>query len=295
MNLNNPVNIGQWKSYDGFILPKQRTVQLDNLYPISELLYGSEGQLQLIYTETIDELCKYLDEVSKMIKVENTETVLIDEVFYTTKIEGANTTRIRTAEIHDGAPISEDNSKSELMVLSGFRATKLLNLHPGKMSKPLLCEVWGAMIDGCCDNWSIRGLDNGYRTGNVQVGKHVGIDYENVDMYMDLWIDFYNSSEFDEKPFLKASILHYAFENIHPFCDGNGRMGRLLMNNYLIGQGIDSARAVSFSMAIDNTRHRYEAAFDESENGYADCTPFAEYMLTQMATAYTTASQVATK
>ena len=64
------------------------------------------------------------------------------------------------------------------------------------------------------------------------------------------------------------------------------------MNNYLIGQGIDSARAVSFSMQIDKTRGHYDVAFVDSENTENDVTPFLTYMLDAMVESYGTALTV---
>lgn len=115
------------------------------------------------------------------------------------------------------------------------------------------------------------------------------VSVENLEKEMTAFIDFYHSNILDDKPFIKASIIHFAFETIHPFCDGNGRLGRLMMNNYLISQGIDSCRAVSFSEQIDKNRGLYDGAFEKAENVYSDCTPFIEYALEVMANAYLTA------
>ena len=59
-------------------------------------------------------------------------------------------------------------------------------------------------------------------------------------------------------------------------------MGRLLMNNFLIGKGYEKIKAVSFSKKIDENRTAYDFAFMQSENVYSDCTAFLTYMLQQM-------------
>lgn len=46
--------------------------------------------------------------------------------------------------------------------------------------------------------------------------------------------DFYNNLEGDIDPLIKMAILHYQFEAIHPFLDGNGRTGRILMVLHMV-------------------------------------------------------------
>lgn len=109
--------------------------------------------------------------------------------------------------------------------------------------------MWNILVNGCCDNQSIRG--DKFRVGNVQVGKHVGLNYKYIDDAMSNWVDYYNSPILSDHPFIKACILHFSFEFIHPFCDGNGRAGRLLLNNFLIKEGFDKIKAISFSRVIE--------------------------------------------
>lgn len=67
-------------------------------------------------------------------------------------------------------------------------------------------------------------------------------------------------------PFLlKCVITHYYFEYIHPFYDGNGRMGRFLMSNYL-SRKLDSLTGISISNAVINSKKQYEKAFASVSN-----------------------------
>lgn len=82
----------------------------------------------------------------------------------------------------------------------------------------------------------------------------------------------------DDIPFLlKCVITHYNFEYIHPFYDGNGRMGRFLMSNYL-SRKLDLLTGISISNAVINSKKKYEESFSEVSNprNRGDLTLFVE-------------------
>lgn len=76
----------------------------------------------------------------------------------------------------------------------------------------------------------------GYRTGDVRViharFKSTPAPYVRTDM--GLLFKWYNQNRTSLHPFVLASIFHHKFEKIHPFFDGNGRTGRMLMNAILL-------------------------------------------------------------
>ncbi|MCG6113730.1 MAG: Fic family protein [Mesorhizobium sp.] len=56
---------------------------------------------------------------------------------------------------------------------------------------------------------------------------------------------------------IDAALMHYQFEAIHPFADGNGRIGRILIPIYLIQRGILQQPLLYFSPAVEGQKTRY--------------------------------------
>ena len=273
----------QWVHYS-MLKNELKKNQVDNLF-YSGLQEPNDGiEFTFIPTCNMKEYEEALHELYNQLKVVDHSVSLCNEVFFTSKIEGANTTLVRTQQIHNGEFLDINNLFSESMIKGGFEATKYLNITGNRVDSHSIRKCWEILTNNCRDNSDIEGLQ--YRAGNVQVGNHVGLNFLLLDDMMNRWIDYYNGNQLSKYPFIKAAFLHYTFEHIHPFCDGNGRMGRLLMNNFLIKEGYDKVRAVSFSKSIDKYRFEYDLAFYNADNVYSDCTYFIEYMLLKMIDAF---------
>jgi len=67
-----------------------------------------------------------------------------------------------------------------------------------------------------------------FRNYSVRVGSYVAPDWHNIEKHMKKLTAFVNESKVN--PVELAARAHYIFEKIHPFGDGNGRIGRLLTN-----------------------------------------------------------------
>ncbi len=81
----------------------------------------------------------------------------------------------------------------------------------------------------------------------------------------------------DQHPLIASSVFHYEFEFIHPFSDGNGRMGRLWQTLILCRkQSLYSAIPVE-SMIYERQQQYYDALKKSTEN--SDSSYFIEFML----------------
>lgn len=68
---------------------------------------------------------------------------------------------------------------------------------------------------------------------------------------------FINNDEIDTPDLIKAAILHYQFESIHPFLDGNGRIGRLLVPLYIQSKGMIEKPCLYISDYIERNKDEY--------------------------------------
>lgn len=86
------------------------------------------------------------------------------------------------------------------------------------------------------------------------------------------WLD-----QSDEHPLIKSSVFHYEFEFIHPFTDGNGRMGRLWQTLLLSRWNPIFANIPVESLIYQNQKAYYDAL--QASTDRADSAPFIEFIL----------------
>ena len=110
----------------------------------------------------------------------------------------------------------------------------------------------------------------GYRTHQVYIGgsKHVPI---NVDALPDVMPVLFELLESESEASVRAVLGHFVFVFIHPYMDGNGRMGRFLMNAMLASGGYP------WAIIPVERRDEYMQALEKASVGQ-NIEPFARFL-----------------
>lgn len=89
-------------------------------------------------------------------------------------------------------------------------------------------------------------------------------------------LEKYINSDDEMNPLIRAALIHYQFETIHPFLDGNGRIGRLLITLFLMEKKILSTPALYISYFLKKNRIEYYDRMTEvrSKNNYEQWVQF---------------------
>ncbi len=101
-----------------------------------------------------------------------------------------------------------------------------------------------------------------FRDFLVRVGTYIAPDWQDVEWLMTGFIEFVNDSGMN--PVELAARAHYRFETVHPFGDGNGRVGRLIMN-YILWHNCYPMLIIEYAK-----RKSYYRAFHRKEKGFVD-------------------------
>jgi Fic family protein len=108
------------------------------------------------------------------------------------------------------------------------------------------------------DPGEFRRIQNwiGPRGATLQTARYVPPPPNEVLACLGPWEDYINNNR-DLPPLLQAALLHYQFEAIHPFIDGNGRVGRLMIMLFLIERGVLPAPLLYLSAFFEASRADY--------------------------------------
>jgi len=114
-----------------------------------------------------------------------------------------------------------------------------------------------------------------FRTVNVAVGSHIAPPHNQIPILMYQLFEWLGQS--DEHLLIKSCVFHYEFEFIHPFRDGNGRIGRLWQSVILSTYNPLFGILPTESIVRDHQQAYYNAIEQSTTEG--ESTAFIEFML----------------
>ena len=156
---------------------------------------------------------------------------LPEMVYNSNAIENSTLTLEDTEDILIHHQIRTDHQIREIFEATNLaKAMRFLLDNPEiEISVSLILKLHSILLQNIRDDAASR-----FRTNKewVRVGNHLGANPQFVYGFMSDLVEKYNAP--DDQYFLdKIVYFHAEFENIHPFIDGNGRIGRLLINEQL--------------------------------------------------------------
>lgn len=192
-----------------------------------------------------------------------------------TAIEGNPLTLEQVRAVEEGREVPVATARAKREVVNYFAGLRFVEKNAGK--SPITHEeilrlhkiIAGEVMD--------QGAAGKYRTIPVRVGRYIPPPPEQVSGLMFELLTWWNKESAKLSPVLSSAIMHYRFEAIHPFADGNGRTGRALALWELYRRGFDTHHIFSVDEFYWENRPRYYEALDNVRREGEDLTQWLEY------------------
>lgn len=186
---------------------------------------------------------------------------IVNEATMSSKIEGTRTNTMEALLERNEVPAENKDDWNEVQnyISAMNKGVEMLSQLP--FSSRLIKQIHKILMQ------EVRGknkLPGEYRSsqnwlGGVSINDAIFVPpiHTSIDSLMSDLEKFANDESNDLPDLLKIALIHYQFETIHPFLDGNGRVGRLLITLYLINKGILKEPILYISRFFEQNRILY--------------------------------------
>ena len=210
---------------------------------------------------------------------------LMEEAIYSSKMEGASTTRIVAKDMLRKK--KSPQNKSQQMIVNNYNTIQYIVEHKDEpLTEELLLTIHRLMTEKTLDNPEDAGR---FRTNDkVVVADMVEGDiiytppsFQEIPEFVESLCDFFNNDNPRTfiHPIIRGIIVHFMLAFMHPFVDGNGRTARALFYWYMLKEGYKLTEYMSISRVIAKSKSNYEKAFRYVENDGNDMGYFVAYNL----------------
>lgn len=242
------ISQGTFKSFQPEKINKQWS--LENMELIN-LLSQADRQLG-----RLDMYSEYIPNIDLFISMH-----ILKEATKSSKIEGTQT-NIEDALL-DKEDITEEKrddwEEVQNYILALNSATESLNRLP--FSSRLIKETHKTLLTGLRGKHKhpgeFRSSQNWIGGASINDAIFIPPSFDSINDYMSDIEKFAHNNELYFPDLLRIALIHYQFETIHPFLDGNGRVGRLMITLYLVEKGILKKPILYLSDFFERNRTLY--------------------------------------
>jgi len=196
-------------------------------------------------------------------------------VHASTAIEGNPLTLEQVRAVEEGREPAASDPRSRREVVNYFAGLRYVEKNAAK--KTIRHEDLFNLHRILAGEVMDQGEAGRYRSIAVRVGNYLPPTPNEVSGLMFELLDWWNKRSTGLSPVLSSAILHYRFEAIHPFADGNGRTGRALALWEFYRRGFDTHHIFSVDEYYWEDRPRYYAALEAVRHAGEDLSSWLEY------------------
>jgi Fic family protein len=242
------ISQGYYKSFQPTLINRQWKVES---MEVLQLLSQADRELG-----RLDMYSKYIPNIDLFISMH-----VLKEATQSSKIEGTQTNMEEALLDKEDIPLDKRDDWEEVRNYINAMEIAISSLEKLPFSSRLIRETHQVLLQGVRGEkkqpGEFRISQNWIGGATINDALYIPPVHTSVPELMSDIEKFLHNDEIFFPELLKIAIVHYQFETIHPFLDGNGRVGRLLIPLYLVNKGILGKPVLYLSDFMERHRKSY--------------------------------------
>lgn len=242
------ISQGYYKSFQPTLINRQWKVES---MEVLQLLSQADRELG-----RLDMYSNYIPNIDLFISMH-----VLKEATQSSKIEGTQTNMEEALLEKDDVPLDKRDDWEEVQNYIKAMESAIKAQENLPFSSRLIRETHRVLLQGVRGEkkqpGEFRNSQNWIGGATINDALFVPPVHTSIPELMSDIEKFLHNEEIFFPELLKIALVHYQFETIHPFLDGNGRVGRLLIPLYLVNKGILKKPILYLSDFMENHRSLY--------------------------------------